>query len=217
MIWCLGVSDLITASPLTWPAGWGRTPQNDQVRARFHKKVAGSWRTNAITVAVAADLVLHQLKLMDVWQDKVIISTNLRLRLDGLPYSNQRRVGDEGVAVWWLPDYLDQHRVIAVDRYDRLADNLYAIGRTLEAMRGIDRWGGGEILERTFTGFAALPPPDKAGGIDPHQIIGIESDAKAHEKMRAYRSALSTAHPDHGGSNDQFHAVREAGKTLGLV
>ena len=71
----------------------------------------------------------------------VIISTNLRLKKDGYPYSNQIEPSDKGCAVWWRESPAE--KVIALDKYDRTADNLYAIGKTIEAMRGIERWGGG--------------------------------------------------------------------------
>jgi hypothetical protein len=35
-------------------------------------------------------------------------------------------------------------------------------------MRGIERWGGGEIMVRTFTGFTALPGPD---GPEPESAV----------------------------------------------
>ncbi len=193
----------ITASPLTWPAGWKRTKK--PVDSAFYDH----------TVDKATKFILQQLHIMRVKRKDVIISTNLRLRLDGLPYSKQRGPEDAGIAVYWRdPDGMAQ--VMPLDKYWYIEDNLWAVGKTLEALRGIERWGDGQILNRAFAGFVALPPPDKAGGVDPHQIIGIDSDAKAHEKIRAFRSALSRAHPDRGGSLDQFHAVKEAGKALGL-
>jgi hypothetical protein len=96
----------------------------------------------------------------------VIISSDLKLRNDGLPYSNQRTPEDNGIAVWWKID--GERRVIAPDKYTKIEDNLYAIGKTLEAMRGIERWGGGEIMVRTFTGFTALPGPD---GPEPESAV----------------------------------------------
>lgn len=206
------------AYPLTWPHGWKRTHWSSRISARFSRKKEGQrWGHRPISIAEAVSFTLDQLRMMAVPDHDVIISTDLKLRLDGLPYSSQRAPDDPGAAVWWRPANAKTDRVIAIDIYDRIADNIYAIGKTLEALRGIERWGGGEILERTFTGFAALPGPDTAGGIDPHVVIRVAMDATTEEKRTAYRQALSKAHPDHGGTPEQFHAVREAGKALGLA
>jgi len=206
----------ITASPLSWPNGWKRTPRHQRKHSQFSRKT-DAYRRREISIAEAASFVLDQLRMMAVPDGDVIISTDLKLKLDGLPYSNQREPEDTGAAVWWRPAGAKTERVIAVDIYDRIADNIYAIGKTLEAMRGIDRWGGGEILERTFTGFTALPSPENAGGLDPYQVIGADRGASPDEIKRTYRKALSTAHPDKGGSADKFHQVSEAGRLLGLV
>lgn len=179
-------------------------------------KQGNHWKRD-VTISEAASHALDQLRIMGVHHEDVIVSTDLKLRLDGLPYSNQREPEDPGAAVWWRPKGSKHDRVIAIDIYDRIADNIYAIGKTLEAMRGIERWGGGEILERTFTGFAALPSPETAGGIDPHIIIGAPLEASLDLKRHAYRVALSNAHPDKGGTPEQFHRVREAGRALGLT
>ena len=74
-----------------------------------------------------------------------IISTNLKLRLDGLPRSDQKEPDDPGVAVYWQR-LSKPKKVMAIDLYDRIADNLAAIGATLNAMRAIERHGGALIL-----------------------------------------------------------------------
>ena len=211
----------ITASPLTWPNGWKRTSPGQRTQARFSRKGSannyGYRGQRNITINEAASYALDQLRIMGVHHEDVIVSTDLKLRLDGLPYSSQREPDDPGAAVWWRPRGGKQERVIAIDIYDRIADNIYAIGKTLEALRGIERWGGGEILERTFTGFAALPSPEMAGGVDPYEVLGLDRNWTKEQQIVIYRQALSKAHPDKGGSSEQFHAVREAGKQLGLA
>src|SRR5260370_12455992 len=59
---------------------------------------------------------------------------------------------------------------MAIARYARVADNLAAIAATLDAMRAIERHGGGSILERAFIGFAALPA---TAGVDWRKIFGV--------------------------------------------
>jgi hypothetical protein len=45
----------------------------------------------------------------------------------------------------------------ACDRWDSVADNVQAIRKTIEALRGIERWGTGDMVQRAFAGFVALP------------------------------------------------------------
>lgn len=189
----------ITATPLTWPEGWPRT--------RIRKQSQFGRNGKALTIHRGIRFVLEQLRMMSIPDYNVIISTNLKLRNDGLPYSNQRMPEDNGVAVWWKVK--GEQRVIALDKYTKIEDNLHAIGKTLEAMRGIERWGGGEILNRTFTGFTALPSPDQVSAESWRQILDYYGDSIAVARDK-YRQARKAAHPDHGGSGDQFHAVEQA-------
>lgn len=190
------LNDHLTQSPLAWPSGWNRTL--NPITSRF-----GKWN-NKVSIAKAADFVLEELARMAIPEYKVIISTNLRYRNDGRPYSNQKEPDDKGVAVWWMDER--QQKVIALDQYDRIADNLYAIGKTIQAMRSIERWGGSEILNRTFTGFTALPDNSKMTWREVLKYCG-DSLAGATD---AYRKARSCAHPDTGGSDQLFKDVQEA-------
>src|ERR1043166_427517 len=159
---------MINAYPLSWPQGWKRTTVNLRKRAQFNKKerkysspVQGvqqhSWMsTRDLTVSDGIQRVLDELERMGVDRQDVIISTNVRTRLDGLPRSGEREPDDPGAAVYWQTPK-EGMRSMAIDRYDRVADNLAALGATLEAMRAIERHGGAEILQRAFLGFAALP------------------------------------------------------------
>ena len=191
--------DHITASPLHWPEGWARS--ETQERSRF-----GKWN-DPVTINKATRFVLDELSRMGVFQSDVIVSTNLKLRIDGLPYSNQKQPEDKGVSVWWIKD--GKQMVLALDKYDRIADNIYAVGKTIEAMRGIERWGSGEILQRTFTGFQALPDPESASKPSWQQVLNYYGDSLSEAKT-AYLKARKAAHPDHGGSTEEFKAVEEA-------
>lgn len=87
-----------------------------------------------------------------------VISTNIELRIDGLPYSRQRPISDHGVAVYFTRN--GRQMVFACDRWDKIEHNMRAITKTIEAMRGIERWGSSDLMERAFAGFEALPAPD---------------------------------------------------------
>jgi hypothetical protein len=144
--------------------------------------------------------------------DDVVISTNLRLRLDGLPISSQAEPRDPGVAVYWR-ETLGGRKVMAIDIYDRVADNLAAVAATLDAMRAIERHGGAAILERAFTGFTALPAPIIAGMKRPwRDVLGFPADMTPRAELvnERYRSRASQAHPDKGGTNAEMAELNTA-------
>lgn len=208
----------IQAFPLQWPVGWPRA--KERKRARFSKGEmqyssspgGSSWmRHREVTIADATGRLRAQLRTFGVPEGDSIISTNLELRLDGLPRSGQREPADPGVAVYWIRPG-ESMKVMAIDIYDRVADNLAAVAATLEAMRAIERHGGAQILERAFTGFTALPGPE--GSVRTwKQILGFKDDAKpSHQQvLEAYRRRRSETHPDReGGNADEFRLVQDA-------
>ncbi len=203
-----------TAYPLSWPEGWPRA--RGRKRARFtkgerqYRDGGGSWMTHReLSISDATKRVLSELETMGVPHGEAIISTNLELRLDGLPRSGQAAPADPGVAVYWRRPG-EQMKVMAIDIYDRVADNLAAVAATLNAMRAIERHGGAQILERAFTGFTALPAPKRWAdvlGAKPGQAVTRD------DVERLFRQKARTAHPDSGGSNEAFTeltAAREA-------
>ncbi|MEM7284096.1 MAG: J domain-containing protein [Pseudomonadota bacterium] len=190
----------VTASPLTWPDGWERTKRRKNSQFGDH------------SIAKAIKYVLHELELMGYPSWNVIISSDLKLRQDGLPYSSQKKPDDPGVSVWFRKcnETEKQRKVIAKDLYTDIADNLWAIGKVLEAMRGIERWGGGDMLNRMFTGFVALPDPESINSMW-RSILGYDGHDLS-ECEHAYRVARSKAHPDKGGSEMETHHVNQAWK-----
>lgn len=204
----------IPAFPLQWPAGWRRTEASQRTHARFgrasRRSYAGAFEMGRkLTINEAVDRVRAELQRM-ARTDDVVISTNLELRLDGLPRSSQRDPEDPGAAVYWRDAHVEgwPRRCIAIDRYDRVADNLAAIAATLEAMRAIERHGGAEILDRAFTGFTALsgPTPAKAW----HVVLGCPAHADTESVRHAYRRARGEFHPDRGGDAETFAAIQRA-------
>lgn len=129
----------------------------------------------------------------------VVVSTNKPVRRDGGIYVGAKEPTDPGVAVYFERD---NNRVcFACDQYDRVWKNMRAIAKTIEAMRGIERWGSKEMLDRAFTGFAALPPPDApiempGPGALPrpwHDVLGVKPDAPWSEIRSAYRDRMRDA------------------------
>lgn len=193
------------AFPLSWPDGWKRT--KTRTHAQFGKKEFGVSGLKRLSVADSVRRVLGELERMGVHDWEIIISTNVPLRLDGLPRSDQEP-SDPGAAVYWQKKN-QAMRCMAVDRYFRVADNLAAIAATLEAMRAIERHGGAQILERAFLGFAALP--EKAS--QPwREVLGISTTAAATWPLveERFRALVQVHHPDKGGDRAKFEQIVQA-------
>ena len=188
--------EAIEAYPLAWPQGWPRKKSYQRSRAKF------STSGRVLSVMDGVQRVLLELERLGVKRDDLVISTDIPTRLDGLPRSD-RTVADPGVAVYWRKRA--DTRCMAIDRYDRVADNLAAIAATLEAMRAIERHGGAEILDRAFTGFVALPAPEQWW-----QVLGVAENATCEEIDAAYRRLAALHHPDRGGDNAQMARINAA-------
>lgn len=190
-----------TASPLSWPAGWPRTPDAERRRSAF-----GKWNSKP-SLSMGLIELSDELNRLGVDLDDVVISTNLALRLDGLPRSGQATPADPGVAVYWVAEDGSEH-VLACDQYDLVGCNLRAIVRTIEATRAITRWGA-VSLEQAFRGYAALP--DSAGGEAWWTVLGLEAPTSDLVVIRtAYKRFAKVVHPDVGGDIEEWHQLQAA-------
>lgn len=203
----------VAAFPLCWPAGWRRSQRRK--RAKFsttYTTAAGLGHFRSLSVSDAIQRLLEEFFRMRVEQRRVVVSTNVKVRLDGLPYSNQAEPTDPGAAVYW--EQKGKRMCLAIDQYDRVADNLAAIAATLNCMRGIERHGSAEILERAFMGFKALPAPESW-----RNVLGVENGSSLAECEAAYRERAKSCHPDLGGNELLFKelvdAIAEARRSLG--
>ncbi len=136
--------------------------------------------------------------------NNMVISTNIKLRIDGLPYSNQRPPNDCGAAVYF--QYNGQPIVFACDRWRTVEENLWAIVKHLEALRGQERWGVGN-LEQAFAGYMALPAPE---GGNWWEVLGVSQTASPDDVRAAYRGLVRQHHPDAGGDPEKFLAIQRA-------
>lgn len=211
----------MTKYPLAWPAGWKRTAPSQRERARFSKgerqyasspnSDSRSWmRKRDLTIGDGTQRVLDALRILGVLDGDAIISTNLQLRLDGLPRSGQSAPDDPGVCVYWERAGDHGQKCMAIDRYDRVADNLAAVAATLEAMRAIERHGGAQILDRAFTGFTALPAPGQTTARSWRDVLELNGDTSIEKARENYRRLAGLRHPDRGGSHSAMAELNAA-------
>lgn len=193
---------MIERYPLNWPQGWPRTLVGQQRRAQFVHY------GKRLTIFQGAERVMEELKRLGVNENDVVISTNVRTRLDGMPRSDQKEPDDHGASVYWrdLAAPGNPMRCMAIDRYTSVADNLAAIAATLEALRAIERHGGAPILDRAFTGFTALP--EKAS-MPWREVLKVQASVKPTSEYikNRFRELAHQHHPDRGGDADKFREL----------
>lgn len=188
------------AYPLQWPAGWART--RSIIESRF-----GSYNDKP-TIVRATDKIVYEMSLFK--GKELIISSNLKLRKDGLPYSAQRQPDDKGVAVYFI--YQNDQKVIACDTFQKVGCNLWAIAKTIEAMRGINRWGCSDIVSKAFEGFTALPQHAGPSVGNWWTVLDVHETCPPHLVKLQYKDLIKKYHPDNPntGDNDKFFLVQQA-------
>lgn len=181
------------AFPLHWPTGWPRA----RARKAAPFKVSPSQARKEMMIEITR-----------LGATSIVVSTDQPLNRDGSVSLGRRPAGDPGVAVYFKRKGKDV--VLACDQYHELHDNMRAIGKTAEAMRGIERWGASDMLDRAFTGFTALAAPEQWW-----QVLGIEQHASIDQIDAAWRKLAKDAHPDQGGSDAamaRLNAARDTAK-----
>lgn len=194
----------ITAYPLAWPMAWKRTPREKIRRSRFGTYSNAGHSHNPPSTHRGTQALLNELRLLGARD--VVISTNLQLRNDGLPYSNQREPSDAGAAVYFVLN--KKPRVLACDAWRTVGENLYAIAKHVEALRGQERWGVG-TLDQAFTGYAALPAET---GQHWTSVLGLGLNATRDDINAKAREIIAREklHPDVGGDSAAFQRIVNA-------
>ena len=190
---------VIEAYPLTWPTGWKRTknPKTSRFGRNYNSKPS---------VAKAIDTLSNELRLFGA--RNLIVSSNLKLKNDGLPYSNQKIPEDTGIAVYF--SLRKEQQVIACDTFNLPGCNIYAIALTIQSLRSLERYGASEILNKAFSGFKALPEKAGPSNLAWWTVLGLKENCKYEEAKSAFRKLSKLYHPDTGDDTGRFYLVNEA-------
>lgn len=204
------------AFPLSWPTGWPRTPAEQrrggkQFMRPIYNVENQLTERRQIGFAKARDLLFSELRRLGA--TSIILSSNHRPDRTGLVVENARKPADDSVAIYFV---LNGKRMsMGADRFTSAAANMRSLGLAIEAMNQLERHGGGVMMERAFSGFAALPPP--SGGASTPQrswreVFGFPSHMDVIEEQveLRFKRLSRERHPDRGGSSEAMSELNVA-------
>jgi hypothetical protein len=179
--------------PLCWPDNWPRTPF--RISSRFGDR----------TVNQAFAILGDEIRRLgcDTWK----ISTNIPRTNSGWIKSQFKQPTDPGAAAYFT--YNGKPVTLACDKWTRLEDNIYAIARHIEALRGQDRWGVG-TLEQAFRGYMALPGVGQTSGENWWQVLNVPINATQQRIKESFRTLAKLHHPDTGGEREGWERINRA-------
>jgi hypothetical protein len=125
-----------------------------------------------------------------------VVSTNVPVKADGLLYADNKRLDDLGIAVYFT--YKKKKFVMARDGFTSVAGNLRSLGLAIDGMRQSLRHGGDHMMERAFSGFIAIAPPNWHKPW--RQVFSVKPDWQGDIKA-LYREKAKERHSDIGGND----------------
>jgi hypothetical protein len=180
--------------PLAWPPGYPVTDQRTE--SKF-----------ICTMAEAKDGIYTELERLRATD--VLISTNVQVDKRGIiPASGRLVYANPGVAVYFK--FKGEDKVVACDKWYYLHENLRAVQKSIEAIRGLERWGCSDIISRAMGDMKALPEKGSASANTWWDELGVNQFAPAAAIKAAYRVKSKNAHPDGGGSAAAFDRLTKA-------
>lgn len=130
----------------------------------------------------------------------LVLSSNVSL--------GEKNPSDKGVCAYFTWDKLEL--AIPCDKWDKVHDNVYAIAKTIEAMRGMERWGAKHMIRQMFIGFKALPERTGAVYRSWWEVLGVDQGVTLDVAREAYLALAKTHHPDKGGDRAKWDELERA-------
>jgi DnaJ-domain-containing protein 1 len=180
----------VSAYPLHFPRTQPRTvvPQRSQFK---------------LTLAESRDDLFNELRKLGARD--IVLSSNVEVRRDGLPYANRPEPTDRGVAVYF--SWRNIPYCLACDKWDKVKDNIRGIALHISALRGQERWGVGSV-EQAFEGYKRLPPGQTQE--DWWTVLEVKEWAGSFDIQSNYRRLAKVHHPDAGGDRTKFEQINRA-------
>ena len=194
------MEDLKQAYPLQWPLGY----------KRWHYREVSRFRQ---TFGAAQDSLKSEVSRLG--GKDLVVSTNMKVNNRGDVYASElgKNIPDPGVAVYFK--YKGKEVSMCCDKYKYVWENMYALACGIEALRGMERWGVSEFLDRAFTGFTALPESYATKKHEWWTVLGYQQKPGTATwdwagVEAAYKSLAKKLHPDVGGTVNQFQELLAA-------
>jgi hypothetical protein len=181
-------------TPLRWPDGWPRTDasrRSDGAQFKEGSRLYGE-RIKRVSLDTARKKLFDELARLGA-RDAVLTMSS----------GDQK---EPGVALYFTIN--GRQMAMACDRFDNRAPNTRSLGLAIEAMRQLERHGGGAMVERAFAGFAALPPPPTCW-----QVLGLAPGASEAAIRAAFKDKASQSGA--GGNVDMGQLVKARDEALG--
>lgn len=194
--------------PLSWPTGWARATHRSHAKFSKREKVYRDgthvW-SNQKSLQIGDGLERLTGELRRLGAQAIVISSNLKLRQDGLPHASQAAMlGDPGIAVYFK--LKGKPRVLACDKWFSAAENMAAIAGHIEAIRAVDRYGVG-TLDQAFAGYQALP----AQAASWFTVLEFAEPPTNWDVIEArFKSLARVHHPDRGGNSETMAKINAA-------
>jgi hypothetical protein len=177
--------------PSTYPLNWPDSAK------RARSRIASRFGHRSYARAEAE--IIAELGPKRMGATHVVVSSNVRDR------SSKGYVSDPGVAVYFRRR--GKETAMALDRYHTAADNAYALAKTIEALRAIERYGSATLADQAFSAFTALPPAAEAPTVRHwREVLGVPDGIPRQDQLDLaelrYRKGITANHPDRGGSTE---------------
>lgn len=188
---------------IDWPTGWDRTPASERTRNnRFETSLRQS-----------IDDLADELGRVGVDEWDLSTAAEHQTTNPRYPYADSRP-DDPGAVVRWSMN--GEQYAVACDAYSRLRDNIQTLSLSLREKRKMENRPV-QTGESEFAN-ARLPPADDVDESSTdhpdHVILGVPPNADSATVWDAFRRMVKTAHPDNGGSEEEFRRVCEAKEAL---
>jgi hypothetical protein len=203
-----------------WPPGMTIAPIREWPGAMTRRRTRSQFSARN---ADRLELLTRELRMLNAKNIELLVAIDAgQFRLDGKP-----RAGAKSDHPGVILSFTSSVGPLSYpcDTYDRWEDNLYAIARSLEALRAVNRHGVTKRGEQ-YRGFlpiesgAVAPDPfhDAASAVewisrllDRHEVSHA---VEGVDPMALVRIAQRLTHPDHGGDANDFRLVTAAEKLI---